>query len=531
MENLLVLMSTVFAFCYCSQESYITFHENTTTWIGAVKYCANNGAVLYSNEVDIRNRIGVNDEVWTGNYEAFTPWAITWGCYEIHFGDLSNNIFSVRHSDQPECQKLCAGTEFFAIKGDKCMCLQTAELHGLSSCNCSTCIKVLRHGIDDVKERNKLGCTHKSKECLCMAAACEDNTLILTPEECSRSYSIVCDNNENTTSNNWEEAIKFCYRFYSILRWYTNDTNICKLGKAQHWTSGRRSVHKYIVQYKVNGSMLNPLDCFKFKQNDNDGLEYADCDTMLPFFCKTGDNIYENDTLQNDDDKSNSTSGIIGGTVSSILIITLVAVAVIFLYKQREKSKEPHMKTIRSEDFPKIENAYTKENSSDGQYHEIDIPTVNYSLVKPLSNNQEPKMKTGEDTNVYTRIVSSAFEVKNEAKKTNNTISKPGYNDMNSNDRSNHDNKSKKKDTSPEVDKMNVSDYDLAKPISDTEEIDPYTGNTDYDHLNSVKKQEICDVKVYDHLQNATESDPTYDHTGVTVRKDTDNYEHFDVEM
>ncbi|XP_071141393.1 uncharacterized protein [Mytilus edulis] len=187
------------------------------------------------------------------------------------------------------------------------------------------------------------------------------------------------------------------------------------------------------------------------------------------------------------------------------------------------------MKQIRSEDHQISMNAHRKKNNSDGQYHEIDVTTNDYSLAKPLSNNEDI-ITIEDDKDVYTRIVSSAFEIQNETSKTNNTISNPGYNDVNSKDKSNQDNNINMKLIIPEIEKMHVSDYAMAKPITDTEELDPYTTDTDYDHLNNVKKQEMSDVKVYDHLKNVIESDPTYDHAGVTVIKDTENYEHFNIE-
>lgn len=58
----------------------VTFHNNGTTWIGAVQYCKSIGAVLYSDEKDIRNRTVY--AVWTGKYKILTPWAITLGNYK-----------------------------------------------------------------------------------------------------------------------------------------------------------------------------------------------------------------------------------------------------------------------------------------------------------------------------------------------------------------------------------------------------------------------------------------------------------------
>ncbi|CAC5371757.1 unnamed protein product [Mytilus coruscus] len=290
MENILSLIYTLFAFCYCREEHNITFHESKTTWDEAVRYCSDSGGVLYSDEADIRNKTEYgDDEVWTGKYKAFTPWAITLGCYRINFDDNSRNIFSVQHSEQPECQKICTWTDFFAIKGRKCKCVQRDELQikdRIRPCNCTTCVTVLRHGIANIREESETGCSAKNTNCLCVAATCEFKKLTLTPEICSNDYKSICDNNITLHPAKQIEAKTFCYNQNSILRWYTTDKDICDHGVAQHWTSGRRSVHEYIVQHNGDGSDLNPLQCFRVKKDNNDESYYADCDKFFPFFCK-----------------------------------------------------------------------------------------------------------------------------------------------------------------------------------------------------------------------------------------------------
>ncbi|CAC5382332.1 unnamed protein product [Mytilus coruscus] len=379
----------------------------------------------------------------------------------------------------------------------------------------------------------------------CIAAIdCVGGTIRRRYDYCELYYNVTCENNINigVTSGSPLGASTKCQRQGSFIKWYPD--NFCNSNKLSQpfWTSGRRQQHMFhqIKPYDIDNVQL--LKCFKVHRDEHNRIiekdgDVEDCDEMYPFICRFG--LVEDDgdiiflpIASTSPEKADITASIAAGTVVSVVVVIAIIVVLVVIYRRRQTSKEPHMKSIRGEDRPVNVHAYTKENNSDGQYHEIDITTVDDSVVKPLANNKEPANKTAEDKNVYTRIVSSTFEIQNEAYKTNNTISNPGYNDMNSKDRGNQDNNVNNKRTNPEVDKMAVSDYDLAKSITDTEEIDLYTDNTDYDHLNSVKKQEmiISDVKVYDHLKSATESDPTYDHSGFTVRENTDNYVHFSVE-
>ncbi|VDI79900.1 Hypothetical predicted protein [Mytilus galloprovincialis] len=344
------------------------------------------------------------------------------------------------------------------------------------------------------------------KDCIAVMK-CNGDSIVRKNNYCETNFNVKCDNNIILGYNYgfYQNASDQCKKEGSFIKWYPN--NFCSQETPlphPFWTNVRRYNHTFYL--KKSGT------------NKDDG-EAIFIPNISP---KTGE---PNDTAAKKG-AFITLSGVIGGTVSAVLIIVLIGVTALFLYKRRKTSKEPHMKTIRDGDRSVNVHAHTKENDSDQQYHEIDINTADYSLAKPLSSNKKLANKTEGDTNEYTRIVSSAFQIHNEANKTNNAISNPGYNDMNPKDRSNQDNTR----THPEVDKTIVSDYSLAKPITNTEELDPYTTNTDYDHLNSVKKPEMSDVRVYDHLKNVTKSDPTYDHAGVDVREDTENYEHFCVE-
>lgn len=77
-----VFLTLMYVFIFILEYN-ITFHANKTTWNEAVVHCANIGGAIYSDEFDIRKRyedeLNNTDEVWTGKYQAFSPWRITWG--------------------------------------------------------------------------------------------------------------------------------------------------------------------------------------------------------------------------------------------------------------------------------------------------------------------------------------------------------------------------------------------------------------------------------------------------------------------
>ncbi|CAC5408484.1 unnamed protein product [Mytilus coruscus] len=507
------------------------------SWENATDFCSQHNGVMESNTtlvIEQFKKIQSNiKNVWLGKYEAYSQWAYIRGCFLI-YGNLQH--FTLKHSEQLECQKLCERYKFYTVQDIDCYCTNDiSSFERKTNCNCAGCYTVWEHKLPS------FGNEQNGNDCIA-ATKCVGDNVSQEYTQCETNYDVTCDNNKNLgyLYGYYQNASRDCRKGGSFIKWYSDDFCSPKRTLAHpFWTGGRRLNHTFHLKKSDDIQHLQLHRFFKIhrtKNNETQEKGVQNCDRRFSFFCRFGtdDDDGEIIFIPNMSPKSgvptDATASAIGGTVSAVLIIALIGVTAIFLYKRRKTSKQPHTRTIRNKNCSKDKNSYTNENNSDGQYHEIDITTVDYALAKPLSNNQEPKKKTKDDTNVYTRIVSFGFEIQNEANKTNNAISNPGYNDMNSKDRSNQDNNVNNKRTHPEVDKMAVSDYDLAKPISDTEELDPYTANTDYDHLNNVKKHEMSDVKVYDHLKNATESDPMYDHSGVTVRIDTENYEHFNVE-
>ncbi|XP_052097055.1 uncharacterized protein LOC127732053 [Mytilus californianus] len=513
-----------------------TFFEQKLSWKNAAEFCSQHDGVLESNATLVMQKFeNISNSIfnlWLGKYVSYSNWSYIRGCF-LFYGKLLH--FSLEYSEELECQKLCERYTFYSAREKDCYCTDDiSSFERKTDCNCAGCFKVWEHKLPRFKNKQ-----HGNG---CIAATqCDGDNVSREYQPCEQHHDVTCDDNRQLgyTYVNYQNASEDCKKGGSFIKWYPDD--FCSSNKFDHpfWTSGRRHNHTFYLKKSYDIQNLQLQKCFKIHRHQNNETierKIGNCTQTFSFVCRFGTDRDDGKTVFiqnmsfNSGEPTDATASAIGGTVSAVLIIALIGVTAIFLHRKRKSSKQPHMRTIRSEDFPKDKNSFTNENNSDGQYHEIDITTVDYTLAKPLSNNQEPKKKTTEDTNVYTRIVSSGFEIPNEANKINNAMSNPGYNDMNSKDRSNQDNNVNNKRTNPEVDKMAVSDYDLAKPISDTEELDPYTANTDYDHLNNVKKLEMSDVKVYDHLKNATESDSTYDHSGVTVRTDTENYEHFNVE-
>ncbi|VDI40980.1 Hypothetical predicted protein, partial [Mytilus galloprovincialis] len=125
----------------------VTFHEGKTTWIDATKHCYDNDEVLYNNKDDIKNLLtNISVEVWAGQYIALSPWTVTWGCHKIQ--DISTKTkFKVPRINQTECQFLCNGKEYFAIKDDTCVCLLLGDLKDklpYNPCACDECYRVIR---------------------------------------------------------------------------------------------------------------------------------------------------------------------------------------------------------------------------------------------------------------------------------------------------------------------------------------------------------------------------------------------------
>ncbi|CAC5371290.1 unnamed protein product [Mytilus coruscus] len=392
-------ISLMLAFCNCEQEYNITFHGGKKTWIDAVKYCNDNDGVIYNDKDDIQkrlNNISIHSEVWAGQYKALSPWTVTWGCHKIP-AIKSNTKFSVPRINQTECQNLCSGTEFFAIKEDICVCLLPGNLQekiNYSSCSCNECYKVMRHKISNVRS----SCNDDTK-CLCMAAACIDRKIKLTSENCTYPFIVKCDDviTSNSIYKTHVEAVRFCTEKSSFLQWYKNDNCSVTMKTVQHWTSGTRVHYTYQVKRNDMPTLLPSFRCLKLTKSAKSEI-YVACDNngiVLPFYCK-------NENMQKDEViKENDNTGVIAGSVAMVLLVVALSALGLFLYKRSIDSKA-YQNKIRHLD--KTTNECTTETNSDGP--ETRVRKGNRPLPKPLTGNVSLDDKPDEDENTYCRIAS-----------------------------------------------------------------------------------------------------------------------------
>ncbi|VDI33626.1 Hypothetical predicted protein, partial [Mytilus galloprovincialis] len=495
----LILVSAYLVVFLCGQvEATIDINDikGIADWKEAVSVCFDRGHVMESNLTVLSNYLQQNNNVkslWGGSYIAMLPWMEILGCFRIKWKNNVEEITfakSIIEVNSAVCQFKCSHARYFAVNSDtsRCVCFDDQGLVDSPSLSADECLQNCLINDTDCfellftyKVLNETDLqldiptdTLKS----CVYSDCISSQQHYENDYCNQQYIALCRDGQNAVHSteyaSYDGLVWGClYRktFPLLL-----SADICDLDQsyAQHWIGVRSQT----------------LDIHHMSQYDIAFESVKRSIVKCGNYSRSGINF-----------------GAIGGSISAILIIVIIAVTGIYLYKRRTV-KKPKMRQIRSEDHPINVNAHRTENNSDGQYHEIGVTTNDYSLAKPLSNNEDI-ITIEDDKDVYTRIVSSAFEIQNEKSKTNNTISNPGYNDVNSRDKSNQDNNINMKLIIPKVEKINISDYALAKPITDTEELDPYTTDTDYDHLHNVKKQEMSDVKVYDHLKNTTEFDPT----------------------
>ncbi|CAC5424334.1 unnamed protein product [Mytilus coruscus] len=403
------------------------------------------------------------------------------GCFLINeYTGLKH--FTTGHYEMLECQTSCEDNSFFTIQETDCYCMDDITPFEKLSCNCTDCYVWEHNGI-----------------------------------------------NLGFLSNKDQMPSKECQKHGSFIKWYPD--NFCLSNTLQHqfWTSGRRHEQTFHLKINRDTTDIQLLKCFKVHRSNNHSVKEDDednCLMELPFFCSFGsdeDNIATmspKNSIQSDMTASNA-----AGTITSVIVVIAVILVLLFIHRRRLSKKETTRQNAQNDSLQNTVGLHRNNNISQTPvYNEIDRENLcpnnrKFNYPQTVSNfscdlvnsNKTAKSQNGHySANHYIQTDMNSIEERNDVgdveggkiKEHNVTLD---YSDV-----------------------AIVSEYSLARPI--TEESDLYGINSDYDHLNNVKKKEDPITKVYDHLPTTVNEDPTYDHSNLkSVSNNDDNYDHFKI--
>ncbi|CAC5374864.1 unnamed protein product [Mytilus coruscus] len=540
------------------------------TWKQAVLDCYGNNSFLESNITVLKtymlNHTKVNDSIWVGSFGALLPWIEIRGCYNIPLTCNTLGMDEKNAASLQLCQLKCMKRRYFAFnqKNERCVCFDEHDVVEKETDNASFCQEFIHRGDSNthavVYKVFDRPITLASNNHDCLVYQCTNNCAmpVFSTKECylySRSY---CRDGRRPDGNLYQHFFQYrgnCEEnhFTYPLLYSENPVKLCNVSESltpgiDVWVGVYRQklyidnldktvlqdfdkIEQYIslcdhlptnnVFVKAeNCSRKHHYKCTSDTPNDIQKEPYTSS-TSTPV-CQSGDP----DTGNTD----NQSSGIIAGTVTSMLVIVVIVVIVVFTYR-RFNSKIPNINDNRSEQDPPKNNMYTQEENSEGNHRAIEITLGPNSFAKPLAANKTQVQKATVEHNEYSRIVSTVSDASNLTKKTSHCIANPGYNDLLLKAETKSNPNPNQQLSNSLTESMKSADYCVAKPITESSELSPYIEHADYDHLNSVKHQEKDSVNVYDHVPNIIDSDDTYDHSASNICKSSAyNYDHFDVQ-
>ncbi|CAC5424330.1 unnamed protein product [Mytilus coruscus] len=542
MDNRQHLLLVFIALLTCDQgltALNLTFFHEEMSWKKAADFCSKHNGVLESNALLVMKKIETIDvkDVWFGKYEVYSQWAYIRGCFLIN-GNLTN--FTIKHSDEFQCQNLCDNYTFYTVQETQCYCTDDiSTFERKTDCDCSGCYRVWEHKLTTYHYE------HTDEEHECITATCRRNQTRRSYRSCEHNFFVTCDNNRNLkySYNNHTTASTECYRNGSFIKWYQDD--FCNLNNASNpfWTSGRRLKHIFHLNKSDdihNGELHR---CFKLQRDDDDKRkseeDEEDCNKMYPFVCSFGLTEDDDDTAFNSTTsippeknvQSEITASIAAGVIVSIIAVIAVILVLLFIHRQRLTKKKPTIhesqnsshvqdtigfhsnhKTSHAPVYNEIDGEDLSRNNRKFKYPQ----TVNNITYNQANSNIIPKPQ-----NVY-HSVNITSEANSESNELNSKSGKNKYGMV-----------KVQNVTGNSADVDNSSNYCLAKPISSNteEESDSYDINRDYDHLHNVKKKEDMKTTVYDHLPTAVTEDPTYDHSNFKSASDNEGYyDHFKID-
>ncbi|CAC5371760.1 unnamed protein product [Mytilus coruscus] len=475
------------------------------------------------------NNTKVNDSIWVGSFEALLPWIEIRGCYNI---PLTCNSLErdEKHAENLQlCQIKCMERRYFAFnkQNERCVCFDEHDVVKKETDNASLCQECIDRG-----------------DCNTHATVYKDQSQITWFVIILYDWFLYKQNGMD------EELMALHIRISSNIE---NPVTLCKVSESltpgiDVWVGVYRqklymdNLDKAVLQdfdqieqYISRCDHLPTNNVLKKAENCSEKHHYiCTSDTPIDIQEEPIENTTSNHVCRPEDPYTrktdNQSSGIIAGTVTSMLVIVAVVVIVVFTYR-RFNSKSPKRKDIRSEGEPPKNNMYTKEKNSECQHYAIDMALNPNSFAKPPEANNTKVQKAAEDEKENSRVVSTIVDASNLTKKTTNATANPGYNDLQVKVDTKTNQNEDPQSSNSMANTMKSEDYCLAKPLTYLGEMNSNTDNTDYDHLRSVEHHEKDSVNVYDHVPNIVDSDDTYDHSTINMREsESNNYDHFDVQ-
>ncbi|XP_071143388.1 uncharacterized protein [Mytilus edulis] len=507
------------------------------TWKQAVLDCNWNNSFLESNTTVLKqymvNHTKVNESIWVGSFQALLPWIEIRGCYNIPLTCNSLEKDETNAANLQLCQVKCMKRRYFAFnqKNERCVCFDEHDIVKKETDNASYCQEFIDRGDNNThavvykvfdRSLNLAGYNH---DCLFYQCHSNGSKLNFSTKECYTSARSYCRDGQRAVGPIYQLFQQYrgtCdeQHFTYPLLYSENPVELCNISESltpaiDVWVGVYRqklymdNSDKTVIQFfdQIEQYILRcdhlPTKAELVQATNCSGKHHYVCaaDTQIDSQ-EEPINTTSTPMCQSEDPYTgiadNQSSGIIAGTVTSILVIGIVVAIVVFTCRR-----------FNSKSWKR------KENHIEGE------PPKNKIQVQ----------KAAEDENEKSRVVSIIVDVSNIPEKTINAIANPGYNDLQVNVDTQTIQNGDQQGLNSMANTMTSADYCLAKP-TDPVDLTLYTDNADYDHLNSVKHhQEKDNVNLYDHVPNIVDSDDTYDHSAINMRtSESNNYDHFDVQ-
>ncbi|KAJ8307538.1 hypothetical protein KUTeg_015622 [Tegillarca granosa] len=131
-------MSSDFFFFFSAESRNLVYFEGEKTWLQAKKTCLECGGELVDWDESVSEIVSKSDIentiTWIGNYTVENPWIKEEGC--MHESDLTDESYNFIYHNNPEfCSRTCKTDQMFALKEERCFCIENYNALTILPCN------------------------------------------------------------------------------------------------------------------------------------------------------------------------------------------------------------------------------------------------------------------------------------------------------------------------------------------------------------------------------------------------------------